>query len=117
MLRCFLCAQVSFGRDFEQQLSFCVEARATFCNLEPVVIQLIHVSSLNPGQCVNVQTHSYAFYLSERRRRCSAVLNSAPFLFSSDGESFSHGDEASDGRESLTQDCCVCPGRFPHLNC
>ncbi|KAB5555138.1 hypothetical protein PHYPO_G00030060 [Pangasianodon hypophthalmus] len=33
---------VSFGRDFEQQLSFCVEARATFCNLEPVVIQLIH---------------------------------------------------------------------------
>uniref|UniRef100_A0AAY4CNQ0 VPS35 endosomal protein-sorting factor-like n=1 Tax=Denticeps clupeoides TaxID=299321 RepID=A0AAY4CNQ0_9TELE len=33
---------VSFGRDFEQQLSFCVEARATFCNLEPVIIQLIH---------------------------------------------------------------------------
>lgn len=36
--------QVSFGRDFEQQLSFCVEARATFCNLEPVLVQLIHVS-------------------------------------------------------------------------
>uniref|UniRef100_A0A3Q2W6D1 VPS35 endosomal protein-sorting factor-like n=1 Tax=Haplochromis burtoni TaxID=8153 RepID=A0A3Q2W6D1_HAPBU len=35
---------VSFGRDFEQQLSFCVEARATFCNLEPVLVQLIHVS-------------------------------------------------------------------------
>uniref|UniRef100_A0A674MV53 VPS35 endosomal protein-sorting factor-like n=1 Tax=Takifugu rubripes TaxID=31033 RepID=A0A674MV53_TAKRU len=33
---------VSFGRDFEQQLSFCVEARATFCNLEPVLVQLIH---------------------------------------------------------------------------
>ncbi|KAJ8246244.1 hypothetical protein GJAV_G00265420 [Gymnothorax javanicus] len=33
---------VSFGRDFEQQLSFCVEARATFCNLEPVMVQLIH---------------------------------------------------------------------------
>uniref|UniRef100_A0A3B3RIB6 VPS35 endosomal protein-sorting factor-like n=1 Tax=Paramormyrops kingsleyae TaxID=1676925 RepID=A0A3B3RIB6_9TELE len=33
---------VSFGRDFEQQLSFCVEARATFCNLEPVLIQLVH---------------------------------------------------------------------------
>uniref|UniRef100_A0A8C2BNX5 VPS35 endosomal protein-sorting factor-like n=1 Tax=Cyprinus carpio TaxID=7962 RepID=A0A8C2BNX5_CYPCA len=33
---------VSFGRDFEQQLSFCVEARATFCNLEPVIIHLIH---------------------------------------------------------------------------
>jgi len=37
---------VSFGRDFEQQLSFCVEARATFCNLEPVIIHLIHVSTL-----------------------------------------------------------------------
>lgn len=36
--------QVSFGRDFEQQLSFCVEARASFCNLEPVLVQLIHVS-------------------------------------------------------------------------
>ncbi|KAM9773653.1 VPS35 endosomal protein-sorting factor-like isoform X2 [Syngnathus typhle] len=33
---------VSFGRDFEQQLSFCVEARATFCNLEPVLVHLIH---------------------------------------------------------------------------
>ncbi|XP_072416314.1 VPS35 endosomal protein-sorting factor-like [Chiloscyllium punctatum] len=33
---------VSFGRDFEQQLSFYVEARSTFCNLEPVLIQLIH---------------------------------------------------------------------------
>uniref|UniRef100_A0A671SRX9 VPS35 endosomal protein-sorting factor-like n=1 Tax=Sinocyclocheilus anshuiensis TaxID=1608454 RepID=A0A671SRX9_9TELE len=33
---------VSFGRDFEQQLSFCVEARATFCNLEPIIIHLIH---------------------------------------------------------------------------
>uniref|UniRef100_A0A672RXJ8 VPS35 endosomal protein-sorting factor-like n=1 Tax=Sinocyclocheilus grahami TaxID=75366 RepID=A0A672RXJ8_SINGR len=37
----FIC-MVSFGRDFEQQLSFCVEARATFCNLEPVIIHLIH---------------------------------------------------------------------------
>ncbi|OXB72752.1 UNVERIFIED_CONTAM: hypothetical protein H355_009933 [Colinus virginianus] len=33
---------VSFGRDFEQQLSFYVEARSVFCNLEPVLIQLIH---------------------------------------------------------------------------
>ncbi|OCT61509.1 VPS35 endosomal protein-sorting factor-like [Xenopus laevis] len=33
---------VSFGRDFEQQLSFYVETRSMFCNLEPVLIQLIH---------------------------------------------------------------------------
>ncbi|KAG8145605.1 hypothetical protein E2320_012110, partial [Naja naja] len=34
--------QVSFGRDFEQQLNFYVEARSMFCNLEPVLVQLIH---------------------------------------------------------------------------
>uniref|UniRef100_A0A286XNX2 VPS35 endosomal protein-sorting factor-like n=1 Tax=Cavia porcellus TaxID=10141 RepID=A0A286XNX2_CAVPO len=33
---------VSFGRDFEQQLSFYVESRSMFCNLEPVLVQLIH---------------------------------------------------------------------------
>uniref|UniRef100_A0ACB8FLY9 Uncharacterized protein n=1 Tax=Sphaerodactylus townsendi TaxID=933632 RepID=A0ACB8FLY9_9SAUR len=33
---------VSFSRDFEQQLSFYVEARSMFCNLEPVLVQLIH---------------------------------------------------------------------------
>nr|DBA20299.1 TPA: hypothetical protein GDO54_016007 [Pyxicephalus adspersus] len=37
-----LIRMVSFGRDFEQQLSFYVEARALFCNLEPVLVQLIH---------------------------------------------------------------------------
>uniref|UniRef100_A0A671TX19 VPS35 endosomal protein-sorting factor-like n=1 Tax=Sparus aurata TaxID=8175 RepID=A0A671TX19_SPAAU len=36
----FILNYVSFGRDFEQQLSFCVEARATFCNLEPVLVQV-----------------------------------------------------------------------------
>ncbi|XP_015745691.1 UPF0505 protein C16orf62-like [Python bivittatus] len=33
---------VSFGRDFEQQLNFYVEARSMFCHLEPVLVQLIH---------------------------------------------------------------------------
>ncbi|XP_040214484.1 VPS35 endosomal protein-sorting factor-like isoform X4 [Rana temporaria] len=37
-----LVRMVSFGRDFEQQLSFYVEARAMFCNLESVLVQLIH---------------------------------------------------------------------------
>ncbi|XP_073915649.1 VPS35 endosomal protein-sorting factor-like isoform X3 [Castor canadensis] len=33
---------VSFGRDFEQQLSFYVECRSMFCSLEPVLVHLIH---------------------------------------------------------------------------
>ncbi|XP_023377514.1 UPF0505 protein C16orf62 homolog [Pteropus vampyrus] len=45
MLACLIngfIKMVSFGRDFEQQLSFYVEARSLFCNLEPVLVQLIH---------------------------------------------------------------------------
>ena len=38
--------QVSFGRDFEQQLGFYVEARANFSNLDQVLIFLIHVSRI-----------------------------------------------------------------------
>lgn len=62
--------QVSFGRDFEQQLSFCVEARATFCNLEPVLVHLIHVRlnltwffffffTIYSCFCVCVQKHTH----------------------------------------------------------
>lgn len=37
--------KVDFGRDFEQQLGFFVEVRATFANLDPVLVTLV--------QCVN----------------------------------------------------------------
>ncbi|XP_061404857.1 LOW QUALITY PROTEIN: VPS35 endosomal protein-sorting factor-like [Lethenteron reissneri] len=41
-LTCGFIRMISFGRDFEQQLSFYVEARATFTNLEPVLVALMH---------------------------------------------------------------------------
>ena len=34
---------ISFGRDFEQQLSFYVEARATFSNIDSVLVNLVQV--------------------------------------------------------------------------
>lgn len=34
---------ISFGRDFEQQLSFYVEARMTFSNIDAVVVNLVQV--------------------------------------------------------------------------
>lgn len=34
---------ISFGRDFEQQLSFYVECRSSFSNLDQVLVQLIQV--------------------------------------------------------------------------
>ncbi|KAK7112793.1 hypothetical protein V1264_012185 [Littorina saxatilis] len=40
-LLCGFIAGVSFGRDFEQQLSFYVEARGSFSNLDPVLVTLI----------------------------------------------------------------------------
>ena len=43
-LLCGFISCVSFGRDFEQQLSFYVEARASFSNLEPVLVTLIQVN-------------------------------------------------------------------------
>eukprot|EP00058_Branchiostoma_floridae_P021627 XP_002607117.1 hypothetical protein BRAFLDRAFT_68089 [Branchiostoma floridae] len=44
-LICGFIRRISFGRDFEQQLSFYVEARATFSNLEPVLIELVQVGA------------------------------------------------------------------------
>ncbi|XP_064405950.1 VPS35 endosomal protein-sorting factor-like [Halichondria panicea] len=41
-LICGFIEKISFGQDFEQQLSFFVETRATFCNLDYVLIYLIH---------------------------------------------------------------------------
>lgn len=38
--------QIDFGKDFEQQLSFYVEVRATFSNLDAVLIYLIQVGVL-----------------------------------------------------------------------
>lgn len=35
--------KISFGRDFEQQLSFYVEARSNFTNLDMVLIELVQV--------------------------------------------------------------------------
>ena len=35
--------QISFGRDFEQQLGFFVEARASFSNVDSILVFLIQV--------------------------------------------------------------------------
>jgi hypothetical protein len=35
--------KIHFGQDFEQQLAFCVEARSSFCNLEPVLVFLVQM--------------------------------------------------------------------------
>lgn len=40
-LICSFIHKISFGRDFEQQLTFYVEARATFSNLDIVIMQLV----------------------------------------------------------------------------
>ncbi|XP_076844123.1 VPS35 endosomal protein-sorting factor-like isoform X2 [Brachyhypopomus gauderio] len=63
---------VSFGRDFEQQLSFCVEARATFCNLEPVIIHLIHTVNQLAMETRRVMGGSHSRKTAAFVRACAA---------------------------------------------
>jgi len=37
---------ISFGRDFEQQLSFYVESRASFSNIDSVLVYLVQVGHI-----------------------------------------------------------------------
>ncbi|XP_068610312.1 VPS35 endosomal protein-sorting factor-like [Brachionichthys hirsutus] len=63
---------VSFGRDFEQQLSFCVEARATFCNLEPVLTQLIQTVNQLAMETNRVMRGSHSRKTAAFVRACAA---------------------------------------------
>uniref|UniRef100_A0A3Q3KWI5 VPS35 endosomal protein-sorting factor-like n=1 Tax=Labrus bergylta TaxID=56723 RepID=A0A3Q3KWI5_9LABR len=63
---------VSFGRDFEQQLSFCVEARATFCNLESVLVQLIHTVNQLAMETSRVMKGSHSRKTAAFVRACAA---------------------------------------------
>lgn len=56
-LICGFVRKVSFGRDFEQQLSFYVEARSSFTNLDSVLVQLVQVSSVNTVICIPMWHH------------------------------------------------------------
>lgn len=50
--------QIDFGKDFEQQLSFYVEVRASFSNLDVVLIYLVQVSDLDDEGLI----HMVCFY-------------------------------------------------------
>ena len=45
-LICGFVKRISFGRDFEQQLSFFVEVRSNFSNLDQVLIFLVQVGMM-----------------------------------------------------------------------
>lgn len=63
---------VSFGRDFEQQLSFCVEARASFCNLEPVLMHLIHTVNQLAMETSRVMKGNHSRKTAAFVRACAA---------------------------------------------
>ncbi|KYM95630.1 UPF0505 protein C16orf62 like protein, partial [Cyphomyrmex costatus] len=74
-LICGLVQRVDYGRDFEKQLSFYVEARAAFPNLDSVHIQLV--------QCVNrLSVDTRKIVRGHHTRRTSAFVRAcAAFCF------------------------------------
>ncbi|XP_067673421.1 VPS35 endosomal protein-sorting factor-like [Haliotis asinina] len=71
LICCFI-RRISFNRDFEQQLSFFVEARAAFSNLDPVLVQLVQsVNSLSVETRKVVKGH-HSRKTSAFVRACSA---------------------------------------------
>ncbi|XP_076674334.1 VPS35 endosomal protein-sorting factor-like isoform X1 [Andrena cerasifolii] len=74
-LICGLVQRVDFGRDFEKQLNFYVEARAAFPNLDSVHVQLV--------QCVNrLSVDTRKIVRGHHTRRTSAFVRAcAAFCF------------------------------------
>ncbi|XP_077979506.1 VPS35 endosomal protein-sorting factor-like [Glandiceps talaboti] len=71
-LICEFVRKVSFDRDFEQQLSFFVESRATFSNLESVLIQLVHSVNLLATQTRKIVKGNHSRKTAAFVRACSA---------------------------------------------
>lgn len=64
---CEIFLQISFGRDFEQQLGFYVEARASFSNVDAILVYLIQVwapQPLPPLPCAHCGSHVVECQLS-----------------------------------------------------
>ena len=54
-------SQISFGKDFEQQLGFFVEARASFSNVDSILVFLIQVHTITH---THTHTHTYSHILT-----------------------------------------------------
>jgi len=59
---CGFVRKISFGRDLEQQLSFYVESRASFTNLDIILVQLIQVDNTNFLQSLNSYNFENRFF-------------------------------------------------------
>ncbi|CAB4030945.1 Hypothetical predicted protein, partial [Paramuricea clavata] len=66
--------KIDYGRDFEQQLNFFVEARASFCNLDPVLVCLV--------QCVNLLSMKTRTIVKGNHTRKTAAFIRACVAFS-----------------------------------
>ncbi|XP_072043735.1 VPS35 endosomal protein-sorting factor-like isoform X2 [Amphiura filiformis] len=64
--------KISFGRDFEQQLSFYVESRANFSNLDAVLVTLVQCVNQLAGETRSVVKGNHSRKTSSFVRACAA---------------------------------------------
>ena len=98
---------ISFGRDFEQQLSFYVECRASFSNLDQVLVQLIQVRI---RLFLKKKISMHVIFLYELLCFVFFPL-SFTLCFVSECKQFIHGNKESCQGKSLQKNRQLCQGK------
>nr|XP_002131713.1 UPF0505 protein C16orf62-like [Ciona intestinalis] len=71
-LICGVLLKINFGKDFEQQLSFYVECRASFSGLDPVCATLVHSVNQLSGEVTKIVKGKHTRKTSAFVRACAA---------------------------------------------
>merc|ERR1739838_36794 len=71
-LICGAIDKISFGKDFEQQLAFYVTCRASFCNLDSVLMTLVHSVNRLPIKVIKIVRGNHTKKTSAFVRACTA---------------------------------------------
>jgi len=71
-LICSSISKINYGKDFEQQLAFYVQCRACFCNLDRVLVHLVHCVNMLSTKVTKIVRGSHTKKTSAFVRACTA---------------------------------------------